>query len=79
MNADKRSKLTKAVAAALFPLLVGMFGGHLLIQIVDRFKGNDSAWSFYMPSVDATCVVARRRGQEVMHCLPGNRAVSDSI
>jgi hypothetical protein len=72
MSQDKRSKLTKAVAAMLFPLLVGLFGGHLLIQIVDRFSNNETAWDFYSPDLDVTCVVARSRGQEVMDCLPGS-------
>jgi hypothetical protein len=73
MSEDKRSKITKAIAAMLFPLLVGLFGGHLLIQIIDRFNSNETAWSFYSETADFTCIVARSRGQEVMWCTPGDQ------
>lgn len=78
MNADKRSKLTKAVAAMLLPLLVGLFGANQLIQVVDRFSNNETGWSFYSDTSDFTCIVARSRGQEVMWCTPGDQRVVEA-
>lgn len=73
MSEDKRSKLTKAVATMLLPLLIGLFGAHLLIQIIDRFINNETAWIFYSEALDMTCIVARSRGQETMWCTTGDR------
>lgn len=52
--------------------IIGMAFGALAIHLIDRFHANDTAWNFYSPSVDMTCMVARSRGQEVMSCLPGD-------
>jgi hypothetical protein len=78
MNADKRSKLTKAAAAMLFPLLVGLFGANQLIQVIDRFSNNETAWSFYSETTDFTCIVARSRGQEAMWCTPGDHRAEEA-
>ena len=78
MSEDKRNKLTKTVASMLLPVLAGLFGGNQLIQFVDRFSNNDTAWSFYSETTDLTCTVARSRGQEVMACLPGDHRVEEA-
>lgn len=78
MSEDKRNKLTKAVSSMLLPLLIGLFGANLLIQLIDRFSNNDTAWSFYSETTDLTCTVARSRGQEVMACLPGDHRVEEA-
>lgn len=79
MSEDKRNKLTKTVASMLLPLLIALFGANLLIQLIDRFSNNETAWSFYSDTVDFTCIVARSRGQETMWCMPGDHRVEESF
>lgn len=78
MNAEKRSKLIKVVAAMLLPLLLGLFGANQLIQVIDRFSNNETGWSFYSETSGFTCIVARSRGQEVMWCTPGDQRVAEA-
>ncbi|EMN1576646.1 hypothetical protein ACSDGV_18440 [Pseudomonas aeruginosa] len=52
--------------------IIGMSFAALAIHLYDRFSGNGTAWSFYNPNTNMTCLVARSRGQEVMACLPGD-------
>lgn len=66
-----RTKLTKAIAASLFPIAFGMVLAALLIHLVDRFKGNDTIRSFYMEERGVTCFVIKTRGQQLLSCLPG--------
>ncbi|MFG9198675.1 hypothetical protein ACEPX9_00965 [Pseudomonas aeruginosa] len=53
--------------------IIGMSFSALAIHLYDRFSGNGTAWNFYSPNTDMTCLVARSHGQEVMACLPGDR------
>ena len=73
MIEDKRSKLTKALAGLIGPALIGMFGAVMAIQIADRFASTEIVETFYSATADATSVLIRSRGQEVMSCLPGDR------
>lgn len=58
--------------------IVAMAASSLLINLIDRYSwANGTAWSFYSPATDMTCMVARSRGQEVMACLPGDHRVED--
>lgn len=66
-----RTKLTKAVAASLFPIAFGMVLAALLIHLVDRFKGNDTVRSFYLTDRGVTCFVIKTRGEQILSCLPG--------
>lgn len=73
---SEQAKVKSSVSIWIFWVIVGMLGGNLAIQIFDRFSpSNDSAWSFYVPSTDMTCIVARSRGQEIMSCLPGDHRI----
>ncbi|MBB1606527.1 MULTISPECIES: hypothetical protein [unclassified Pseudomonas] len=68
--ADKKvDKFWLSMVAAI----IGMSFGALAIHLYDRFSWNGTAWNFYSPNTDMTCLVARSRGQEVMACLPGDR------
>lgn len=61
---------------SVFAAISGMAIASLGIHIYDRFSPeNDSAWTFYIPSTDVTCIVARSRGQEVMSCVPGDHRI----
>jgi len=73
MSEDKRSKLTKVVSSLIGPALMGLFVAVMAIQISDRFASTELVESFYSETADATCVLIRSRGQEVMSCLPGDR------
>lgn len=42
-------------------------------NLIDRYTGNDTAYSFYSEPNDATCIVTRERGQPVMFCMEGDR------
>lgn len=53
--------------------IIGMSFAALAIHLYDRFSGNGTAWNFYSPNTDMTCLVARSHGREVMACLPGDR------
>lgn len=53
--------------------IIGMSFAALAIHLYDRFSGNGTAWNFYSPNTDMTCLVARSHGQEVMACLPSDR------
>lgn len=53
--------------------IIGMSFAALAIHLYDRFSGNGTAWNFYSPNTNMTCLVARSRGQEIMFCLPGYR------
>lgn len=77
MSEDKRSKLTKAAAGMIGPVLIGMFGAVMAIQIVDRFYGNETLRSFYAPETDATCWVYKLRGEQTMSCLPGDHRADE--
>jgi hypothetical protein len=76
MSEDKRSKSTKVVSSLIGPVLLGMFGAVMAIQITDRFASTELIESFYSEVADATCVLIRSRGQEVMSCIPGDRRKS---
>lgn len=72
---ERGERNTKAFFGFMMVGIVAMAFTSLAIHIYDRFSRNETAWHFYSPSVDMTCIVARDRGQSVMSCLPGDHRV----
>lgn len=45
----------------------------LATDLIDRFTGNDTAYSYYNDTLDTTCSVTRDRGQSMLFCMEGDR------
>lgn len=74
---ERKSFLVKAIGAWIVPVMVGMGFSLLAISLYDRFSGNGKATSFYYDAIDATCMVYRERGKDLMVCFDGDRFGGD--
>ena len=45
----------------------------LATDLIDRFTGNDTGYSYYSPGMDATCSITRDRGKSMIFCMEGDR------
>lgn len=60
--------------AGLFWTTIGvLLFAILATDLIDRFTGNDTAYSYYSEGIDATCSVTRDRGQSMIFCMEGDR------
>ena len=76
---EQAEKKTSSAFGYVLASIVAMGASSLAIHLIDRFHRNETAWHFYTPSVDMTCVVAKSRGQEVMSCVPGDHRVGVGV
>lgn len=76
---EQAEKKTSSAFGYVLASIVAMGASSLAIHLYDRFSRNETAWSFYSPGVDMTCLVAKDRGQSVMDCLPGDHRIDAEV
>lgn len=73
INLLKRAgvKVTAAIKWMILPTIIGMLLALPLIQLHDRFSGED--YTFYSEDANMTCQVVAEHGPRLIYCLPGRR------